>query len=104
MATDNSETHLRPLVVSMAEAGVLLNSGVDKLYELIEAEELDSYLEGTRRKITMASIERLIERRLAARRGKLDRSQLVEKRLAGRQTQARTRRARTNAAERGSAA
>jgi hypothetical protein len=104
MASDNPEIQLRPLVVSMAEAGVLLNSGVDKLYELIHAEELDSYLEGTRRKITMASIERLIVRRLAAKRGKLDRSQLVERRLATRRAQARTRRGRVSAAERGSAA
>src|SRR5262245_60489747 len=94
MATNNSDEHIRPLVVSLAEAGVLLNSGVDKVYELIHAEELDSYLEGARRKITMASIERLIERRLAARHDKLDRKELVQKRLAA--ERAKGRRARVS--------
>jgi hypothetical protein len=56
----------KPLVVGMATAGVMLDCGVDKLYELIKARELDSYLDGNRRKITMCSIERRIQKRLAA--------------------------------------
>ena len=44
----------KPLVVSMAKARVLLDCGMDQLYALIKAGELDSYVEGTRRKIAAA--------------------------------------------------
>ena len=55
----------RPLVVNMGKAKVLLDCGHDQLYDLIREGALDSYLEGHRRKITMASIERLVAKRLA---------------------------------------
>jgi hypothetical protein len=71
----NEITDDKALVVGMAKAKALLDTGTDSLYDLIKTGELDSYLEGRRRKITMASIERLIQKRLAAngagfRRGK----------------------------------
>jgi hypothetical protein len=56
---------VKPLVVGMSTAQALLDTGLDSLYQLIKAGELDSYLEGKRRKITMDSIERLIGKRLA---------------------------------------
>jgi len=59
-------TEDKPLVVGMAKAKVLLDCSNDQLYDLIKAGELDSYVEATRRKITTASIERLIAKRLAA--------------------------------------
>jgi len=92
---------IKPLVVGMNAAATLLDCGIDTIYDLIDRRELDSYLEGIRRKITVDSIERLIERRLAARQCKLDRSQLLEKRLAaGRaQAEARRRRASTTTAD-----
>lgn len=58
-----SDDPIKPLVVGMAK---------DSLYELIKAGELESYLEGKRRKITMNSIERLIQKRLAAASAELD--------------------------------
>ena len=68
-----SETSERPLVVGMATAETLLDCGYDTIYDLIKAGELDSYLEGHRRKITTASIERLIQKRLAAASGEFQR-------------------------------
>ena len=56
----------RRLVVKRAKAAFLLDCGYDKIYDLIKAGELDSFLEGRSRKITMESIERLIQKRLAA--------------------------------------
>jgi hypothetical protein len=62
----NETSDNRPLVAGMAKAKVMLDCGADTLYDLIKAGELDSYLEGKFRKITMASIARHIENRLAA--------------------------------------
>jgi hypothetical protein len=56
----------KPLVVGMTKAEHLLDSGADKLYDLIKAGELDSYLDGNRRKVTIASIERYVRKQLAA--------------------------------------
>jgi hypothetical protein len=66
-------TEDKPLVVGMAKAKVLLDCSNDQLYDLIKAGELDSYVEATRRKITTASIERLIAKRLAATVGEFQR-------------------------------
>jgi hypothetical protein len=63
----------KPLVVSMAKAGALLDCGHDQIYDLIKAGELDSYIESNRRKVTMASIEALVAKRLAATGGKYQR-------------------------------
>jgi hypothetical protein len=59
----------KPLVVGMTKAEHLLDAGTDKLYDLIKAGELDSYLDGNRRKVTIASIERYIQKQLAAASG-----------------------------------
>jgi hypothetical protein len=71
----NEVTEDKALVVGMAKAKALLDTGTDSIYNLIKTGQLDSYLEGRRRKITVASIERLIQKRLATngadfRRGK----------------------------------
>ena len=66
-------TEDKPLVVAMAKANVLLDCSNDQLYDLIKAGELDSYVEETRRKITTASIEALILKRLAATAGEFQR-------------------------------
>jgi len=94
-----NENTIKPLVVGPAVATALLDCGFDKLYELIDADELESYLEGARRKITLASIERLVQRRLAARSGKLDRSELIQKRLAADRAKRRPQRRSREAAE-----
>jgi hypothetical protein len=54
-----------PLVVSPQRAQRLLEMGHSKLYELMAAGELESYTEGKSRRITVRSIKKLIERRLA---------------------------------------
>jgi hypothetical protein len=52
------------LVVSPRRARQMLDTGNTRLYELLAAGELDSFLEGRSRKITVGSIHRFIERRL----------------------------------------
>ena len=58
--------NVRPLVVGTAEAGRLGGWGKTKIFELIAAGELDSYLDGRVRRITVASIEARIRRLLQA--------------------------------------
>jgi hypothetical protein len=60
--------HFR-LVVSPRRARYMLDIGNTRLYELLNRNELDSFLDGRNRKITVESIHRLIERRLALARG-----------------------------------
>ena len=55
------------LVVSPKRAMQLLDLGMTRLYELIKSGELESYKEGTSRKITMRSIRARPERLLAAK-------------------------------------
>ena len=60
-------------VASPNEAMTYLGIGREKLYQLLNDNELESYREGTARKITWPSIRALVKRRLAAeaaRRGK----------------------------------
>jgi hypothetical protein len=52
------------LVVKPKVAWKLLSCGNTKGYELLQSGELESFLDGGSRKITMASILRYIERRL----------------------------------------
>jgi len=55
-----------PLVVSPSEAWRMLNCGNTHGYALLARNELQSYLDGRKRKIVVASIHRLIARRLAS--------------------------------------
>jgi len=57
---------LVPLVVKPKTAWRLLACSNTKGYELLAAGELESFLDGRSRKITVASIHALIARRLAA--------------------------------------
>ena len=69
----------RPLVVRPSVARRLLgNIGSMKLWELINSGELDSYLDGRRRFITVESIERRIARKLAEARDENGRVKLYE--------------------------
>ena len=56
--------NVRPLVVGTTEARRLGGWGKTKIFELIAAGELDSYLEGRVRRITLESIEARIQRKL----------------------------------------
>jgi excisionase family DNA binding protein len=70
----------KKLVVRPAEAGELLDCSQSYLYELIRAGELESFEAGTARKITTASIEAYIRRRLAANRRKIRTPPIPQKR------------------------
>jgi hypothetical protein len=53
------------LVVSPRRARHMLDCGNTRLYELLKNKELESYVDGRSRRIVVASIHRLIARRLA---------------------------------------
>jgi hypothetical protein len=57
-----------PLVVKPKAAWKMLACSNTRGYELLSAGELESFLDGRSRKITVASIHRFIARRLAAER------------------------------------
>jgi hypothetical protein len=54
------------LVVSPRRAKRMLDCGNTRLYELLNAKELESFLDGRSRKITVSSIKAYIARLLAA--------------------------------------
>jgi Helix-turn-helix domain len=63
----------RPVVETVNETMAILKIGRAKLYELLNSGELESYLEGSSRKITCRSIDAYVQRRLeeeAKRRGR----------------------------------
>jgi hypothetical protein len=74
--TDRGEAQLGPkgsLVASPNETMTYIDVGRAKLYELLKNNELESYLEGSARKILWQSIHAYVKRRLAAeaaRRGR----------------------------------
>jgi excisionase family DNA binding protein len=55
---------LEPLVLRPRDACRLLSVGNTRLYELLSAGELESYLDGRSRKITVESIHRYVLRHL----------------------------------------
>jgi excisionase family DNA binding protein len=60
---------IEPLAVSPRQACRLLGCGLTRLYELIGAGQLESYLDGRSRRITTRSIKARIERLLASSAG-----------------------------------
>ena len=60
-----AEKQLEPLAASPREACVLMNVGMTRLYQLMRDDEVESYLDGGSRRITMESIRRRQERLLA---------------------------------------
>ncbi len=69
MANANARTvgeHLEPLVVSPKTAWRMLGCGNSHGYELLNGGELQSFLDGRSRRITVASIRAYIARKLAA--------------------------------------
>ena len=54
------------LVVKPARACLMLDCGHTRLYELLAASELESYLDGSSRKVVVSSIHAYVARRLAA--------------------------------------
>jgi excisionase family DNA binding protein len=66
IAMTSSDNHLSPLAVSPRKACVLLDCGNTHLYKLLGNGELESYLDGRARRITMDSIHRRVTRLLAS--------------------------------------
>ena len=62
--TGRSKDSEAPLVVKPARACQMLSCGRTRLYQLLAAKELDSFVDGGSRKVTVASIHRYIERQL----------------------------------------
>ncbi len=56
-----SDSHLQPRLVSIPKAAELLAIGRTKTYSLIEEKLLETVTIGTRRLVTLRSIDRLIE-------------------------------------------
>jgi hypothetical protein len=64
-STGLSDCEFGPLVVKPKGACRMLGCGITRLYELLNAGELDSFLDGRTRKITTASIRLYVAKRLA---------------------------------------
>ncbi len=52
-------------VTSVNGAAEFLDCGRDKIYDLIEKREIESYLDGRARRITIDSLKKLVARRVA---------------------------------------
>jgi hypothetical protein len=63
-STGPSDWDLGPLVVKPKVAWMMIQCSNTRGYELLAAGELDSFLDGRSRKITVESIHRYIARRL----------------------------------------
>src|SRR5262245_61968911 len=63
---DKAAIDPRALVTNIPGARVLLGVGHDKVYDLIKAGEIESYLDGRARKITIESIKAYVTRKAAA--------------------------------------
>jgi hypothetical protein len=67
-AAEAASDAIGPLVVSPSSAMIMLDCGRTRLYEMLAAGELESFLDGSQRKITVASIRARIQRKLDAAR------------------------------------
>lgn len=71
MLINSNEAHktrlepVRPIVASVNETMAMLKIGREKIYQLLNSGDLESYREGGSRKILWRSIDRYVERRLA---------------------------------------
>lgn len=77
----NKDVSDRAVVATVNETMATLKIGRAKLYELLNSRELESYLEGSSRKITWRSVDAYVERRLteeAKRRGQTVRCAAAE--------------------------
>jgi excisionase family DNA binding protein len=62
----NVGTDERALVTDVDGASAMLNRSRDSIYALLHAGELESYCDGRARRITIASIRKYIDRKVAA--------------------------------------
>jgi hypothetical protein len=75
MARDQKKERpvFEPLVCDVRAAEALLDEGKDRIYALIRSGELESYLDGGSRKISVSSIKARVARKLAAAKNKFER-------------------------------
>jgi hypothetical protein len=64
---DLPESTVPQLAVKLKTAGFMIDSGETKVRELIDKEELDSFMDDGVRKVTVASIHRYIAKKIAAK-------------------------------------
>lgn len=81
--TLSSLTQARPIVATVQETMTTLKIGRAKTYELLNAGVLESYLEGSSRKITWRSIEAYVERRLSEEAVRRNRHQVKQRETSG---------------------
>ena len=60
-----------PLVLTPAQAQTALQCGPTRLWDLINAGEVESFLDGNRRRITARSVSDYVNRKLAASSAKI---------------------------------
>jgi excisionase family DNA binding protein len=65
-AQSAKQTQALPLVVKPAAAAAMLSVSRTRLYELLDAKELESFKDGASRKITVASIQAYVAQKLAS--------------------------------------
>jgi hypothetical protein len=70
MVANTNKQSTEPLLVRPREAWRMLNCGNTFGYQLLDRDELESFLDGKARKITVESIHRYIARKLAAGQSK----------------------------------
>jgi Helix-turn-helix domain len=59
-------TNIAPLCVAPKVAANMLGYGITRMYQLINSKELESFLDGGARRITTASLNAYIQRKLKA--------------------------------------
>jgi hypothetical protein len=65
MTDSTALTDDQRIVVSPRRARHMLDCGTTRLYQLLAAGELESFLDGRSRKITVASIKRYVDKKLS---------------------------------------
>jgi hypothetical protein len=80
-STDLDDTEQLGLMLALSpkKAALALDCGITRIYELINSGELDSYLDGHARRITVESLRRYQASRLAASRSGAGPTKLREK-------------------------
>jgi excisionase family DNA binding protein len=58
-----SVSHLKPLVTDVPGACQVLDCSRDQIYDLLHTSQIESYLDGTARRIVIASLEDYVARR-----------------------------------------
>ena len=86
---------IEPYVVSTTEARRLGGWGKTKLFDLIAKGELESFLDGSRRRVTTASIHAFIQKKLQGKTATRDVSHLTEASMQARARRKSTRPALT---------